>query len=90
MPFHEPTTDLPAQILDLQLTNLLRLKERNHDGCASRRDLVEIWYAVLSAIHAPDFRWRLKLLTWQELAAVVPPDLQHFLSARYGIKPGSR
>jgi len=30
---------------------------------------------------------RLKLLTWQELAAVLPGDLQNFLAAKYGIFP---
>ena len=50
-----------------------------------RRDLIEIWYSVLSAVHYPSFAWRLKLLTWQELASVLPKDLQQFLDAKYGI-----
>jgi hypothetical protein len=54
---------------------------------ARRHDLIEIWYSVLSAVHAPDFGWRLKLLTWQELAATLPADLQAFLDAKYGITP---
>lgn len=54
---------------------------------ARRRDLVEIWYSVLAAAHRPTFAFRLKLLTWQELAAVLPPDLQQFLDAKYGIRP---
>jgi hypothetical protein len=52
---------------------------------ARRRDLIEIWYSVLSAVHYPGFAWRLKLLTWQELASVLPQDLQQFLEAKYGI-----
>jgi hypothetical protein len=52
---------------------------------ARRRDLIEIWYSVLSAVHYPSFAWRLKLLTWQELASVLPGDLQEFLEAKYGI-----
>ncbi len=52
---------------------------------ARRRDLIEIWYSVLSAVHYPSFAWRLKLLTWQELASVLPKDLQQFLEAKYGI-----
>jgi hypothetical protein len=52
---------------------------------ARRRDLIEIWYSVLSAVHYPSFAWRLKLLTWQELALVLPKDLQQFLEAKYGI-----
>ncbi|MDP9038318.1 MAG: hypothetical protein M3O02_03465 [Acidobacteriota bacterium] len=53
---------------------------------ARRTDLIEAWYTVLSAVHAPELRWRLKLLTWQELAARVPHDLQCFLEERYGIR----
>ena len=52
---------------------------------ARRRDLIEIWYSVLSAVHYPSFAWRLKLLTWQELASALPKDLQQFLEAKYGI-----
>ena len=54
---------------------------------ARRRDLIEVWYSILSAVHYPSFAWRLKLLTWQELAAVLPRDLQQFLDAKYGIIP---
>lgn len=52
-----------------------------------RRDLIEIWYSILAAVHAPNFAWRLQLLTWQELAAALPNDLQLFLDAKYGIVP---
>jgi hypothetical protein len=52
---------------------------------ARRRDLIEVWYSVLSAVHYPSFAWRLKLLTWQELATALPKDLQHFLKQKYGI-----
>jgi hypothetical protein len=56
--------------------------------CDTRRqDLVEAWYAVMAAVHASGFAWRLKLLTWQELAARLPDDLQRFLDAKYGIAP---
>jgi hypothetical protein len=54
---------------------------------ARRRDLIEIWYSVLSAVHYPSFAWRLKLLTWQELASALPNDLQQFLESKYGIVP---
>jgi len=54
---------------------------------ARRRDLIEVWYAVLSAVHYPSFAWRLKLLTWQELATTLPIDVQQFLSIKYGIDP---
>jgi hypothetical protein len=56
--------------------------------CDARRlDLIEIWYSVLSAVHSYTFATRLKLLTWQELAATLPIDLQQFLEAKYGILP---
>jgi hypothetical protein len=52
---------------------------------ARRHDLIETWYATLSAVRRPTFAARLKLLTWQELAATLPQDLQQFLDAKYGI-----
>jgi hypothetical protein len=54
---------------------------------ARRSDLIETWYSVLAAVHRPTFACRLKLLTWQELAAVLPTDLRQFLEAKYGILP---
>jgi hypothetical protein len=54
---------------------------------ARRHDLIETWYTILSAVHHPTFTTRLKLLTWQELAATLPKDLQKFLAAKYGIVP---
>ena len=54
---------------------------------ARRRDLIEIWYSVLSAVHSYTFATRLKLLTWQELSTALPQDLQQFLDAKYGIVP---
>ena len=54
---------------------------------ARRHALMEAWFEVLSAVRAPALTPRLKLLTWQELAAVLPADLQHFLATKYGITP---
>jgi hypothetical protein len=54
---------------------------------ARRRDLVEAWYGIMSAVCLSELRCRLKLLTWQELAAFLPEDLQQFLAAKYGIFP---
>ena len=54
--------------------------------CDARRPvLIEMWYRVLRAVRPAELRCRLKLLTWQELAAVVPCDLQKFLTEKYGI-----
>ena len=54
--------------------------------CDSRRpDLIEVWYTILRAVRSTELRCRLKLLTWQELAMTLPPDLQDFLAMKYGI-----
>ena len=56
--------------------------------CDARRpDLIEAWYRVMRAVRLPDLRWRLKLLTWQELSQTLPQDLQDFLMIKYGIFP---
>ena len=54
---------------------------------ARRSDLIENWYAVMRAVRSCLLRCRLQLLTWQELAAVLPKSLQRFLTAKYGITP---
>lgn len=54
--------------------------------CDARRpELAEMWYRVIRAVRLFDLRCRLKLLTWQELAGVLPEDLAGFLAAKYGI-----
>ena len=56
--------------------------------CDARRpDLIEAWYKVMRTVHLFELRCRLKLLTWQELAAVLPEGLQQFLLTKYGILP---
>lgn len=54
-----------------------------HD--ARRPDLREEWFSVIAAVKSSDMRMRLKVLTWQELAALLPDDLQEFLDLKYGI-----
>ena len=54
---------------------------------ARRRDLLEAWYSVVSAVRSTAFTTRLRVLTWQDLTPVLPPDLHHFLAAKYGIEP---
>jgi hypothetical protein len=93
----DPTVNLPARptrvrIAGYQLIrNVLAAFAADASFCvlcdARRHDLIETWYAVLSAAHAPTFTNRLKLLTWQELAATLPRDLQYFLATKYGIIP---
>ena len=55
---------------------------------ARRSDLQELCFRVLSAAHTADVRHRLRLRTWQEIAAAVPPVVQTFLGERFGILAG--
>jgi len=50
-----------------------------------RPDLREAWFQVMTAVKSAAVRVRLKTLTWQELAAYVPDELQNFLDVKYGI-----
>lgn len=52
---------------------------------ARRPDLIESWFAVLQAIRSAELRVRCKVLTWQELAVVLPPTIQAFLQEKYAI-----
>jgi hypothetical protein len=54
-----------------------------HD--ARRPDLREEWFQVMAAVKSSAMRVRLKVLTWQELAVLLPPPLQLFLDLKYGI-----
>jgi hypothetical protein len=57
---------------------------------ARRPDLMEAWFAVMRCVRQLDLRLRCKVLTWQELAAVVARKLQAFLEEKYGICPEGR
>jgi hypothetical protein len=50
-----------------------------------RPDLRDEWFRVMAAVKSAEMRVRLKVLTWQELAALLPDDLQQFLDVKYGI-----
>lgn len=50
-----------------------------------RPDLRESWFRLMAAVKSAHLRVRLKVLTWQELAALLPDPLQEFLDAKYGI-----
>jgi hypothetical protein len=50
-----------------------------------RPDLREAWFKVMAAVRSAELRVRLSVLTWQELAAYLPEDLQEFLDCKYGI-----
>jgi hypothetical protein len=58
--------------------------------CDARRpDLVQAWYDVMRCVRQAELRVRCKVLTWQELAIVLPARLQRFLEEKYGISAGT-
>ncbi len=57
-----------------------------HD--ARRPDLREEWYAVIGAVKVAEMRVRCKVLTWQELAGMLPEGLRGFLGGKYGVWGG--
>jgi len=50
-----------------------------------RPDLREAWYAIMRSVSSAEMRVRCKMVTWQELAEIVPMKLQKFLEEKYGI-----
>ena len=54
---------------------------------ARRPDLMESWYAILRCVRPVELRMRCKVLTWQELSAILPEQLGEFLDMKYGIVP---
>lgn len=50
-----------------------------------RPDLRQQWFQVMAAVNYAELRIRLKVITWQELAAFLPEELQTFLDRKYGI-----
>jgi restriction endonuclease-like protein len=55
-----------------------------------RPDLREAWFEVMAAVRSAEMRARCKVLTWQELAALLPGPLQDFLDWKYGIVQAGR
>ncbi len=51
-----------------------------------RPDLIEAWYAIMRAVRGFQLQSRLRLLTWQEIAATLPSPLCTFLAEKYGIQ----
>jgi hypothetical protein len=50
-----------------------------------RQDLIEDCFEVMSAVTSAELRCRLSVVTWQEVAAAMPPKVKAFLSEKYGI-----
>lgn len=71
------------------IRNVLAAYARKASFCviadARRPDLIEAWHAIMRCVRDAEMRTRCKVLTWQELSAVLPKSLQKFLSAKYGI-----
>jgi len=71
------------------IRNVLGAYAANSSFCVihdeRRPDLREAWFQVMAAVKNSAMRVRLKVLTWQELAAVLPGALQEFLDVKYGI-----
>jgi hypothetical protein len=55
-----------------------------------RPDLREAWFQVMAAVKPAEMRVRCKVMTWQELAALLPEGLQDFLDWKYGIVRAGR
>jgi hypothetical protein len=55
-----------------------------------RQDLREAWFEVMAAVKPAEMRVRCKVMTWQELAALAPQELQEFLDLKYGIVRAGR
>lgn len=54
--------------------------------CDARRpDLTERWFEVMLAVKDAALRTRLGLVTWQEIATVLPARVRGFLAEKYGI-----
>jgi Restriction Endonuclease associating with ARP len=71
------------------IRNVLAAYAENCSFCvihdARRPDLREEWFHVMAAVKSAAMRVRLKVLTWQELAAFLPNELQAFLDSKYGV-----
>jgi restriction endonuclease-like protein len=56
---------------------------------ARRPDLIEDWYAIMKCVKLAQLRTALRVLTWQDLAQFLSPQLQLFLAKKYGIEPAT-
>lgn len=71
------------------IRNVLAAYAANASFCVvhdeRRPDLREAWFQVIAAVKPADMRVRCKVLTWQELAAMLPSALREFLDLKYSI-----
>jgi hypothetical protein len=84
---------LPMAGESVQSYQLIRgVMAARHEGrsfvvvCDGRRvDLREKWFQVMRAVRDWELRSRLGMVTWQEIAGVVPGVVRGFLGEKYGI-----
>jgi hypothetical protein len=71
------------------IRNVLAAHESGASFCLladiRRPDLREQWFAVMRCVRDASLRTRCKMLTWHELAEVLPERLRNFLAEKYGI-----
>ena len=76
------------------IRNVLAAHELNSSFCVlldgRRPDLKDAWYEIMQCIVETDLKTRCKVLTWQELAVLLPTRLRQFLDLKYGIVPPGR
>ena len=53
---------------------------------ARRPDLMDAWWGVIRAVRSMQLQARMRLLTWQEIAAVLPRALRGMLTEKYDIR----
>jgi hypothetical protein len=86
-----PRTALGDYISYQLIRNVLAAHELNASFCVllddRRPDLKDAWYDIMQCVVDTDLKTRCKILTWQELAALLPARLQEFLDLKYGIVP---
>ena len=87
---HEQLPQTEAHFLSYQL--LRNVLAANALDCSfrvlldeRRPDLIEAWYSVMKCVKPAKLRTTLGVLTWQELARVLPPKVRAFLASKYGI-----
>ena len=84
---HEP--GVPAYASYQLIRNVLAAHAGGCSFCVlhdeRRHDLREEWFRVMAAVKSAELRVRLKVLTWQELSALLPESLRRFLDLKYGI-----
>ena len=83
------TPAIPAYATYQLIRNVLAAYAHGYSFCVvhdeRRPDLREAWFSVMAAVKSAEMRARSKVLTWQELAALLPEGLQEFLDVKYGI-----